>query len=156
MATAIGHNSRVFEVNTALQKTCRSVLCILWRQKNKRTPFHRKQICIIISSAHILVVLRPYYIRWVPTLFVTVAAIIRIIKYYVYNRVWITLTKLKRLMSPIIVWNRSGRNPYWGSSSCYARIARMKAYQKSGFRTKTHGAYFDTYDESCIFHTTIL
>lgn len=29
-------------------------------KKNKRTPFHRKQIRIIISSTYILVVLRPY------------------------------------------------------------------------------------------------
>lgn len=38
------------------------------KKKNKRTPFHRKQICIIISSTYILVVLRPctmstYFIR---------------------------------------------------------------------------------------------
>lgn len=37
MAKAIGHNSRVFEVNTTLQKTCRSVLCIVATKKQTHT-----------------------------------------------------------------------------------------------------------------------
>jgi hypothetical protein len=71
------------------------VLCIVATKKQTHT-FHQKQICIIISSTYILVVLRPYTMS---TYFIRDGCRYHrniIIKYYVNDHVEITLKKLKR------------------------------------------------------------